>query len=93
MAERKRVEDENQRKQKEYDETVAKAKEKVKDLNLRFGDWYFIVDNDVFNKIRLGREGVVKKKAAKESGDKAANPAGAPGTAIPGLPKIPGATK
>ena len=94
MAERKRIEDENQRKQSEYQETLKKGREKVKELNLRFGDWYFIVDNDVFNKIRLGREGVIKKKAAKEGGaTDPANPAGLPGSAIPGLPNIPGAGK
>lgn len=90
MAERKRIEDENQRKQKEYDETVAKGRERVKELNARFGDWYFVVDNDIFNKVRLGREGVVKKKAAKDAAH-SANPAGAPGTGIPGLPALPGA--
>jgi hypothetical protein len=51
-----------------------------------------VVDNDVFNKVRLGRDGVIQKKAAKdEAGAKATNPAGLPGSAIPGLPGIPGA--
>jgi hypothetical protein len=92
MAERKRIEQENQKKNDEYQELVKKGKESVKDLNLRFGDWYFVVDDSVFKKIRLSRENVVKKKeAAKKEGEAATTPA--PGGAIPGLPAIPGATK
>lgn len=95
MAERKRIEDENQRKQAEYQDTLKAGHEKVKELNLRFGDWYFVVDNDVFNKLRLGREGVVKKKGAKEGANQVSPPGGLPGAlpggGIPGLPPIPGA--
>ncbi|HEX5471231.1 MAG TPA: hypothetical protein VFW73_05065, partial [Lacipirellulaceae bacterium] len=63
--------------------------------NLRFGDWYFVVDDDVFHKIRLSRDKVIKKKekpkaaAAEKTGTKSAAPAGG----IPGLPTIPGASK
>jgi hypothetical protein len=94
IAERKRIEQENQRKLDEYQETLKKGRENVKDLNLRFGDWYFVVDDDVFQKIRLSLDDVIKKKekpatdAAAPEG--AAEPA-APGAAIPGLPQIPGA--
>jgi hypothetical protein len=95
MAERKRIEQENQRKNDEYQALLKKGEETVKDLNLRFGDWYFVVDDDVFQKIRLGREDVVKKKApAKPEG--ATPPAGVtnpfPPTGAPaGLPEVPGA--
>jgi hypothetical protein len=98
VAERKLIEDENSRKQDEYNETLEKGRENVKDLNLRFGDWYFVVADDVFKKIRLGRENVIKKKEKKEEADAsqstgdAANPA-LPGATIPGLPPIPAATE
>ena len=46
MAERKRIEDENQRKNDEYQELLKKGDEQVKELNLRFGDWYFVVDDE-----------------------------------------------
>jgi hypothetical protein len=95
MAERKRIEQENQRKNDEYQALLKKGEETVKDLNLRFGDWYFVVDDDVFQKIRLGSEDVVKKKApAKPEG--AAPPAGVTnpfpptGAAPAGLPEVPG---
>jgi hypothetical protein len=94
VAERKRIEQENERKEKEYKDTLKKGQENVKDLNLRFGDWYFVVADDVFKKIRLSRENVIKKKEKKEDTNAAKstedNPALPSGT-IPGLPPIPGA--
>jgi hypothetical protein len=89
IAERKRIETENQRKLDEYKATLDKGRQEVKDLNLRFGDWYFVVSNDTFQKIRLGRGDVIKKKDATKKAD--ASAAGAPGTAVPGLPSLPGA--
>ncbi len=91
LAQRKQIETENKRKLDEYHALVEKGRKEVKDLNLRFGDWYFVVSNDTFKKIRLGKDEVVKKKDAKA--DKAttekSGPAGTPGAAIPGLPSLP----
>ena len=89
IADRKRIETENQRKLDEYKEKLDKGQQTVKDLNLRFGDWYFVVSNDTFQKIRLGREDIVQKKGTDKD-EKAANPVGMPGQGIPGLPKVPG---
>jgi len=97
MAERKRIEDENQRKTTEYQDLLKKGEEQVKELNLRFGDWYFVVDDDVFKKLRLGRSDVIKKKEPPKAED-AATPGAAnsspPADATPaGLPAIPGAAQ
>jgi hypothetical protein len=97
MAERKRIEQENQRKNDEYQALLKKGEETVKDLNLRFGDWYFVVDDDVFKKLRLGRNDVIKKKAPPKA-EGAATPGAVnpfPPTDAPpaGLPAIPGATE
>ncbi len=101
IADRKRIEQENQRKLDEYQETLKKGRENVKDLNLRFGDWYFVVSDEVFKRIRLGRNDVVKKKEKKEeakpstNGEAASSNDGAgsdpadDATVIPGLPPIP----
>jgi hypothetical protein len=91
IAERKRIEAENQRKLEEYNELLKQGEETVKDLNLRFGDWYFVIDDNVFQKVRLGRDDVIKKKDAKPA-DAAANPNLQPGAVPTGLPAIPGAT-
>ena len=94
IAVRKQIESENQRKLDEYQALLEKGRQEVKDLNVRFGDWYFVVSNDTFQKIRLGRNDVVKKKddtGEGASADGLNSAAGAPGTALPGLPSLPGA--
>jgi hypothetical protein len=96
IAERKRIEQENQRKLDEYQELRKKGEENVKELNLRFGDWYFVVSDGVFRKIRLSRDDVIKKKEKKE--DEAAKKDEAQGTtapssSIPGLPDVPGVSE
>ena len=93
IAERKQIEQENQRKLDEYQALLKKGEENVKDLNLRFGDWYFVVNDDVFQKVRLSRDKVIKKKDEKAAGEDAGAAGAAPGGRIPGLPPIPGASK
>src|SRR4051812_9227179 len=95
IGERKRIEADNQKKLNDYQELIKKGQENVKDLNLRFGDWYFVVSDDVFHKIRLSRDKVVKKKEppkAGTAGQPDAKGAASPAGGVPGLPSIPGAT-
>jgi hypothetical protein len=97
IADRDRIEQENKRKLEEYQQTLEKGRENVKELNLRFGDWYFVVADDVFKKIRLSRESVIKKKEKKldtEKSDAADTSDTAEPTGLPaGLPPIPGASQ
>jgi hypothetical protein len=65
-AERERIEKENKRKQDEYDEKVKKGQDRAKELNGRFADWYYIISDDVYRKIHVGRADVVKTKEKKE---------------------------
>ena len=68
-AERKQIEAENQRKIVDHQKAIEAAGEKVAELNLRFGDWYYVIANDVFQKIRLKRDDLVKvpEPVAEES--------------------------
>ena len=52
----------------DYQQKLDKGRQTVKDLNLRFGDWYFVVSNDVFKKIRLASDDVIKKKDEGRAG-------------------------
>ena len=65
-AERARIEKENKRKQEEYDQQIADGKKKVKELNGRFADWYYVISDEVYRKIHLGRDEIVTKKPKKE---------------------------
>ena len=96
IAERKRIEADNQSKLDRYQATLKAGQDKVKELNLRFGDWYFVVGNDVFTKIRLSRDAIIKKKEKKDeasdSESKNTNdsiPSGA-GDPLQGLLNMPG---
>jgi hypothetical protein len=81
-AEKKRIEAENKRKQQEYDDKVKAAQKKVKELNERFAEWYYVIPEDVYKKIHLGRDDVIKKKEAAA--------ATTPGeTPLPGINDLP----
>ncbi|HEY1785050.1 MAG TPA: hypothetical protein VGG30_05845, partial [Pirellulales bacterium] len=55
----------NKRKQDEYEEKLKKGEEHVKQLNQRFGDWYYIISDEVYHKIHLSQADVVKTKETK----------------------------
>jgi hypothetical protein len=88
--------------QKKYESDVKdrqkKAEEgqkKVDELNDRFADWYYVITEEDFSKLRLNRDQLVKAKEKEEpeAGDEktdAAAPAGDPAAAI--LNALPGAT-
>ena len=95
-----RIEKENQRKLDEYNEKRKAAEERVKELNRRFADWYYIVPEDVYKKIHLNRFDLIKEKGAADSLDLddfrsfeqqgLDQPAPAAGAAPgPGLPSLP----
>lgn len=67
VEERRRVERENRRKQEEYDDKVKAAQKRVRDLNARFADWYYVVSDAECGKIRLSRDMVIQKKPADDS--------------------------
>jgi Domain of unknown function (DUF4340) len=69
QAERERIKKENERKLNAYRDQKKKAELKVAELNARFADWYYVVSEDVYKKIRLVRSDIVKEGAtAKEEG-------------------------
>ncbi len=64
-----RIRKENQRKKDEREEQLKKANQKVAELNARFADWYYIISEDEYKKVHLGRNDLIKESAnAKEEG-------------------------
>ena len=61
-AEIARIKASNARKQKEYNDKVAKARQRVQELNQNLAGWYYVISNDVYEKIRLERSAFVKSK-------------------------------
>jgi hypothetical protein len=66
VEERRRVERENRRKQEEYDGQVKAGQKRVRELNNRFADWYYVVSDKEYAKIHLDRAALVQVKAADE---------------------------
>ena len=60
-AERDRIRKENKRKLDEYNDKRAKAEHKIKGLNERFGDWYYVISDDTYKKIHLSRTDIIKE--------------------------------
>ena len=69
LEERRRVERENRRKQEDYDAKVQAAQKRVRELNGRFADWYYVVPDAEFTKIHLDRAAVVQKKSTETKQD------------------------
>jgi hypothetical protein len=69
LEERRRVERENRRKQEDYDAKVQAAQKRVRELNGRFADWYYVVPDAEFVKIHLDRAAVVQKKSTETKQD------------------------
>ena len=65
LENRRRVERENRRKQDDYDDKVKAAQKRVRELNGRFADWYYVVSDKEYAKIHLGRNSMVQKVEAK----------------------------
>ncbi len=94
-AVRAAIEDRNNAALKQLDTELADARERVAELNRRFGDWYYLIGNDVFKKVHLSRDQIIKTTAKPATGEgpnegsEPASPLGLPGGPIPGLPSLP----
>ncbi len=64
--ERERIEKENQRKKDEYEKKLEDGKKRVAELNDRFADWYYVISDEVYQKIHLNFDQIVKEKEKEE---------------------------
>jgi len=72
--ERERIEKENKRKQEEYEEKIKRGQERVNQLNDRFADWYYIISDEVYRKIHLSRQDIIKKKTTSAASGGSSQP-------------------
>jgi hypothetical protein len=69
---------------KAYDAKVEAGKKKVKELNGRFAQWYYVISDENFQKMRLARKGLVKPKTKTDPAGGNATPSLLPGVKLPG---------
>ncbi len=82
-AERERITKENQRKIDDRKDKLEAAKKKVAELNARFADWYYVISDADYNKLRVTLSDLIQPKAAATT--PAAPSFGAPGLGAPGI--------
>jgi hypothetical protein len=61
---RRKIDEDNAAKQAEHDRTLEAGRQRARDLNARFADWYFVISDETYGKIRLRREDIVEAAAA-----------------------------
>jgi hypothetical protein len=77
--------DEYRVKKAHREEQLKAGNEKVKKLNDRFADWYYVIPASLFKDLSVSAEGLVEPKDAKPA-------TAAPGGGLPGIPGLPGAS-
>jgi hypothetical protein len=66
---RDEVKKRNKQKMDERNDKLKKAQARVAELNARFNDWFYVVSDDVYKKVQLGRADIVKDRdTAKDEG-------------------------
>lgn len=60
QVDRQRIIDENQRKKAQYQQKLEDGRTLVAELNDRFADWYYVISEDVYKKIRMTRADLVE---------------------------------
>lgn len=86
---RKQIEQENQRRLDEYQGKINNAKQQVTKLNERFGDWYYVISNDVYQQIHLSLDDLIKVKQAEGESASADGETDAAQENATGLPNLP----
>ncbi len=75
----------NQRLLDSRSEKIAAARKRVQELNARFADWYYLIDDSSFKQLMLKRDVLIGPKTA---GGDSGIPGGAGGPGF-GLPQLP----
>jgi hypothetical protein len=85
-AERERINKENQRKIDQRNDRLAVAKKKSAELNARFADWYYIVSDAEFKRLKIELSDLITTKAPAGPNAPQGLPGSVPNFNIPGLP-------
>jgi Domain of unknown function (DUF4340) len=88
-AVRERIAKENQRKIDDRNEKIAASRKKVQELNARFSDWYYVVSDSAYKKLKISRDQLIVPKGSGNSGPPAGGaglPPGFPGGLPAGFP-------
>jgi hypothetical protein len=75
-AEQEKITKENQRKIDERKEKLEEARRRVRELNERFADWYYVIPEDTYTKLRIKRSELFETEDEEDSSTNAGPAAG-----------------
>ena len=81
-AEQEKITKENQRKLDARKDQIEAANRRVRDLNARFADWYYVIPEATYQKLRIGQSELFEAKS-DEAPESAESPLGIPGFNMP----------
>lgn len=85
-AEQEKITKENQRLLDERKDRIEAARRRVRELNNRFAQWYYVIPESTYTKLKIPYDGLIEKPSADAAAPPAFDPAGAaPGFQLPGL--------
>ena len=64
QAEQEKLIKENQRLRDEWREKVDAAKQRVRELNARFADWYYIIPESTYRDLQIKLDTLIQKESA-----------------------------
>lgn len=76
----------------DYRKKIEEGQAAAKKLSERFAPWYYVISNDSFQKLHLGRAQVVKLKAAEDPSSASTEDGTNPGDDFANLPGVPAGT-
>lgn len=87
---RDQITKENTRRTQEYQDKLEAARNRVRELNERFAEWYYLIDEKVYNQIHLSNTDLISAKKSTLEDIKGLDEGGLNAPGLPGLPGIPG---
>jgi len=87
---RDQITKENARRTQEYQDKLEAARNRVRELNERFEQWYYLIDEKVYNQIHLSNTDLISAKKSTLEDIKGLDEGGLNIPGLPGLPGIPG---
>jgi len=84
-AEQEKITKENQRMLDERNDRIEAARRRVRELNSRFAEWYYVIPDSTYRKLRISLDDLIEKPASADASEQPDPASAGPGLQFPGL--------